>query len=359
VGKVSVYLHHGTWWVYYREHGSPVRNKVSESKDEAEQVAAQVNAQLVQRAPTLLSFQPVSVPDLRRQFLDHHEHVLKSAVCTLSRYRTATEHLLRFLEQNPVRHASHFQVRHAERFVVHLRGLSVSPNGHANTARRPLMDKGLRFVLECCRALFAFAAKRRHLSPYAENPFTELQIDRIPVEQARPITLLTPRQERAFIEACDDWQLPLFLPLVLTGLRPGELCHLLLPDDLDLGAGLLRVRNKPRLGWQVKTRNQRDVPLVLVLAEVLRVHLGQRRCGPVFRRRRWTGGESTATHSAPALEQELARRCAAWEAGGGRPPSRAQRASLARRLWREVGAPREDRVRLEFMKLTAAIGLPG
>src|SRR5215510_10138537 len=55
VGKVSVYLHHGTWWVYYREHGSPVRNKVSESRGEAEQVAAQVNAQLAQRAPTLLS----------------------------------------------------------------------------------------------------------------------------------------------------------------------------------------------------------------------------------------------------------------------------------------------------------------
>jgi integrase len=29
VGKVSVYLHHGAWWVYYREHGRPVRAKVS------------------------------------------------------------------------------------------------------------------------------------------------------------------------------------------------------------------------------------------------------------------------------------------------------------------------------------------
>jgi hypothetical protein len=36
-----------------------------------------------------------------------------------------------------------------------------------------------------------------------------------------------------------------------------------------------------------------------------------------------------------------------------------QRARLARRLWREQGALRGDRVRLEFMRLTAAIGLPG
>ena len=43
---------------------------------------------------------------------------------------------------------------------------------------------------------------------------------------------------------------------MLTGLRAGELTHLLLPDDLDLPNSLLRVRNKPKLGWQVKTRNE-------------------------------------------------------------------------------------------------------
>ena len=85
VGKVSVYLHHGTWWVYYREHGSPVRNKVSVSRGEAEQVAAQVNAQLTSGAPTLLAFIPLGVPDLRQQFLDYHEHVLKSSVGTVRR----------------------------------------------------------------------------------------------------------------------------------------------------------------------------------------------------------------------------------------------------------------------------------
>src|SRR5262249_4090278 len=72
-------------------------------------------------------------------------------------------------------------------------------------------------------------------------------------------------KKKAFLEACDDWQFPLFLTLMLTGLRTGELTHLLLPDDLDLSAGLLRVRNKPALGWHVKTRNERDIPLVPVL----------------------------------------------------------------------------------------------
>lgn len=129
-------------------------------------------------------------------------------------------------------------------------------------------------MLECCRAMFNFAAKRRHLSPYAENPFRALDVDRMPFAAARPVELLTPEQERAFIEACDGWQFPVFLTLLLTGLRPGELCHLLWPDDLDLNAGLLRVRNKPRLGWQVKTRNERDIPLLPEVVAVLRDRLG-------------------------------------------------------------------------------------
>ncbi len=215
-----------------------------------------------------MSFEPLSIPALRQRWLEQHEQVLRSSVQTINRYRTATDHLLRFLETRPVRHASHFHSSHAEEFLRFLRGLRVSPNGHAHTAKRPLMDKELRFILECCRALFNYAARRRHLSPYAENPFASLEIERIPIEHSRPITLFTVEQERAFLTACDNWQFPLFLTQVLTGLRPGELAHLLLPDDLDLDARLLRVRNKPRLGWQVKTRNERDIPLIHVLADL-------------------------------------------------------------------------------------------
>jgi integrase len=48
--------------------------------------------------------------------------------------------------------------------------------------------------------------------------------------------VFTSDQERTFLKACDAWQFPLFLTLLVTGLRSGELAHLLLPDDLDLDA---------------------------------------------------------------------------------------------------------------------------
>ena len=235
------------------------------------------------------------------------------------------------------------------------------PNGHENSAKRPLMDKGVKYILECCRNLFAYAARRRHLSAYAENPFAQIEVDRVPVELARPVVLFTPDQERRFLEACDDQQFPLFLTLMLTGLRPGELCHLLLPEDLDLSAGVLRVRNKPRLGWQVKTRAERDVPLLPVLAEVLRAALGGRATRPAFRQFRCNrdgylpplDGKTRAELEAEA-ESRLARR----QPELGRGLTRRERLAVQRAVWRDAGAVKGDRVRAEFIRVACKAGLP-
>jgi integrase len=360
VGKVKAYLRGKAWYLCYHESGQRHRPRVGPDKEAARQLAAQINAQLAVGAPAALSFQPIALSDLRERWLQHHEHVLRSSVQTVNRYRTATEHLLQFLEQRPVRHASQFHACHAEEFVRHLRTIRVASNGHPHTAKRPLMDKGIRFILECCRALFNYAARRRHLSPYADNPFATLDIDRIPVEQARPIELFTAEQERTFLEACDDWQLPLFLTLMLTGLRSGELTHLLLPADLDLATGILRVRNKPSLGWQVKTRNEREIPLVPDLVAVLCVHLRRRQAGPVFRRRRWSDTRCILdVTNRTTIEKELARRIAEREVETGQLLRRSEQGRLARRLWCDLGAVKEDRVRTEFLRLTQRIGLPG
>jgi integrase len=359
VGKVSGYLRGRVWYLCYFENGKRCRPRAGSERDAARQLAAQVNSQLETGAPSALAFEPIGVPALRDRWLEHHEQVRRSSVQSIARYRTATDHLLRYLAEHPVRHAGQFTATHAAAFVRYLRSLRVSPNGHANTPKRPLLDKGVRYVLECCRALFNHAAKRRHLPPYADNPFAAIEVDRIPVETARPVELLTADQERAFLGACDEWQFPVFLTLLLTGLRPGELCHLLLPDDLDLEACVVRVRNKPRLGWQVKTRNQRDVPLVPALVDVLRVHLAGRACGSVFRRRTWTDDRlGFDVSSTAALERELSHRLVEEDATRG-APDRGARLRLVRRLWRDIGAVGENWIRVEFMRVARAAGLVG
>lgn len=288
LGRVSLYLHHGAWWLYYRDGGKPIRRKVAQTRQEAEQVAAQVNAQLTCGAPTLLAFTPVSLPDLRQQFLTYHEHVLRSSLATIRRYRAATQHLEDYAQQQPKPPQAH-AIR-ADAFTAYLRAVEVAPNGHPNTARRRLRDKGIRFILETCRAMYSFAGKRRHLPPYAGNPCADLPLDRLKIEDSKPIFVFDLDTELAFLQAAEVWDFPIHFTLAKTGLRVGELVHLLI-EDVALDTGWLRVRNKTGLGWRVKTGTERDVPLLPEVVAVLRRIIGNRKAGLVFLRERFAAGD--------------------------------------------------------------------
>ena len=201
VGKVSAFLRGRVWYLAYFENGRRCRPRVGPDREAARQLAAHTNAQLEVGAPTPLSFEPLSVEKVRERWLQYHEHVVRSSVATVNRYRTGTLHLLNFVRDvRPAVLAAHFQPAHAEEFAAYLRRIKVAPNGHRNAVKRPLRDKGVKYILEVCRSLFNYAAKRRHLPPYAENPFATIEIDRIPVEDAKPFVGFTDEQERTFLD---------------------------------------------------------------------------------------------------------------------------------------------------------------
>ena len=58
------------------------------------------------------------------------------------------------------------------------------------------------------------------------------------------------------------------------------------------------------------------------------------------------------------LEREAAQRVQHTEAETGMTTSRADRAKIIRTVWRDIGAIKPDRIRIEFMRLTQTIGLP-
>ncbi len=359
VGRVAAYLRGHVWYLRYSDRGQRIQRKVGPDLKQARQLAAQINGQLESGAPSMLGFQPITIAELRERWLAHHEHVRRSSLQTIHRYRTATEHLLDFTSgTRPLSKAAEFGSREAEEFVRYLRNKRVAPNGHARARQRPLRDAGVKYILETCCSLFNYAAKHRHLPPYAENPFLVIEVRRLPIEDARPVIAFTDEQSQRFLAACDDWQFPVFLTLMLTGLRPGELVHLLLPADLDLESGWLRIRNKPQLGWQVKTRNERDIPLVPVLLDVLQKLVGKRSAGPLFLQRRAVCegyGPPLAGHSTSELQQEVLRRVVQEEGRG--LVDRAARQQVATSVWRDLGALKEDWVRVEFKRVTKRMGL--
>ncbi len=361
VGRVTIYVRSKVWYLYYFENRQRVRRRVGPSLAEAKLLAAQVNAQLATGTPALLSFEPVSLAALRQRWLDHHEHVLRSSIATIKRYRTATDHLLRFVEKvQPVRSADRITTTAVEAFMRYLRTVEVAPNGHPNTPKRRLRDKGLVFILTSCRSMFNYAAKHRNLPPYHESPFTEIKIERIPIEDAKPVEPFTSEQETAFLTACDGWQFPIFLTLTLTGMRPGEATHLLLPGDVDLTQRVIRIRNKPDLGWRTKTRNQRDIPICQELAEVLSRVVDGRNTGPLFLRRRFMTGEDDpilVTSNNEQLAREIACRIENLRSTHVHEWTRFDDARVARTVWRDAGVVKEVTVRVEFTKVTSKIGL--
>ena len=348
IGRVSLYHHHGAWWVYYREADKPIRRRVGSDEAAAERVAAEVNSQLSAAAPTLFTFMPLSISELRDRFLKYHQDVLGSSVATVNRYRTATQHLVDYVAG--MGRDLKAQDLSAAAFVTFLRQRLVSPNGHANTKKRKLRGKGLRFVLEVCRSLFAYAAKNRHLPPYAANPFAVLQLDRMRTEDAKPIFVFTEQQAVAFLNSANEWAFPIHCLLLVTGMRPGELCHLLI-EDVRLEDGWLSVCNKTELGWRIKTGRERSIPLVAELCAVFRRVISGRKVGPIFLRPRFG---CLATHRqgldrcamGRLLEERL--RQSADEASV--PTSAEQHQKTADGVWRDIGAIDPDRIRTSFIR---------
>lgn len=361
VGRVRAYLRGRIWYLAYQENGLRRQPRVGPDRQAAKQLAAEVNGQLEVGAPSALGFQPISISELRQNWLDHHELVRRSSLATICRYRTATQHLIDFVQGVcPVKRVSDFRPQHASEFVRHLRHKKVAPNGHRRARQRPLRDAGIKFILETCCSLLNYAVRQRHLPPYADNPFRTIEVSRIPVEDSKIVIPFTAEQEVQLLQACDEWQFPIFLTLLFTGLRPGELVHLLLPDDLDLEHGWLRIRNKPQLGWQVKTRNERDIPLVPILKEVLSNLVAGRATGPVFVQRRCFVDHQPplADRSRKSLEQEVSKRFLLQEKAQDASLSRVARQEVTRTIWRDLGALKEDWIRKDFMLLTKAIDLP-
>src|SRR5580698_2026424 len=167
VGRVRVFRRGRIWYLAYFEQGQRRQPRVGPDRSAAKQMASEINGQLEVGAPSALGFEPISIPDLRDRWLDNHEHVRRSSVQTIRRYRSATEHLLAFVRDvRPLSRASDFRSQHAEEFVRYLRSKKVAPNGHKKARKRCLRDAGVKYILETCCSLFNYAGKHRHLPPY-------------------------------------------------------------------------------------------------------------------------------------------------------------------------------------------------
>jgi site-specific recombinase XerD len=123
------------------------------------------------------------------------------------------------------------------------------------------------------RALFTFfhwAIKRNHLFL---NPATGVERFRLP-KRAIP-KFMTSEELKKFFGACDDDDRRLFMSILLTGMRKGEVEHLIW-SDISFELGVVFIQEKPQMNWKPKT-DERLIPISPMLHEVLLVQYQNRR----------------------------------------------------------------------------------
>ena len=360
IGRVHVYLRGKVWYLRYHENGKRIQKRIGPDITQAQQLAAEINAQLECTLPSVFGFEQITLVDLRKKWLAFHEDIKRSSLATISRYRASTTHLVEFYSHANLEYPADLTNSRVEEFVRFLRNRHVAPNGHKNAKKRPLRDAGVKYILQCSSNLLNYAKRQKHLPPYFENPFINISIGRLTVEDGKPNVVFTSEEETKLLEASDEWLQPIMLTFLQTGLRPNELIHILLPENVDFSEGLLHIRNKPKLGWMVKTRTERVVPIQPDLARYLKQLVGSRNTGPLFRQRRCQGEHEppltgfTITQLEKEIELRKQELCATEEFES----VRMAQAKAARTVWRDLGVIRYDYLRHQFAKLMKKIGRP-
>jgi hypothetical protein len=278
---------------------------------------------------------------------------------TVRRYDVALRHYRAFCSQPAILktypHAARVNRDFRLQLAAFLAQRPVTPNGRAQGRGRPM--KGPGFVLDTVRALFEWAADPERASLLPEgfrNPFLRPAQTRS-LLKGDPLAEpdVTPAMAVDLVTACDRFQLRLFAPMLLFGLRAAEPCFLF-REYLD--AHWLRVPCNPELDYFTKGRRDKRFPLVedlrLLWDELRR---GQRH-GLLYERRGAAEGRERAPLEGTALADVVAeyrRRCLA-EPGGGA----AGRRLLRDEVLREAGALTYDHVEQEFTALARRLGWP-
>lgn len=152
----------------------------------------------------------------------------------------------------------------------------------ADLSRKDLEPKTVHNLYKIFRAIANWHARQNDQPRRAWYPDLPL----VPAHEQRWFS----QDEVRSIVATASGQYRVFYHLAgFSGLRFGELCGLHV-EDLDLDRGLVHVRRSVWRGTEVTTKNQktRMVSIDTTTVNMLREHLGTRRCGRVFETRNGT-----------------------------------------------------------------------
>jgi len=271
---------------------------------------------------------------------------------TVDRYRSALQHYLVYTSQVKARfrYAAHTDRRFAQDFAAYLDGLLISPNGHPHTRKRGMRLPG--YVLDTVRAMFEWAAdpdRGNLLHGGFRNPFLRHYLRPKPKPDMLCAPDITVAMATDFLQACDDYQLRLFTPIVLYGLRASEPIFVF---HEFIEHGWLNVRCLGELKYQTKGRRDKKLPIIEPIAARLQSP-NHRRQGLVYVRRCVAEGRER-----PDLYGSgFADLCAAYERSSEQTDAAGRAASL-QQVMKDAGALTYGHIQREFRSIATQLKWP-
>lgn len=299
--------------------------------------------------------------ELVQKFLDdlgHRADAGEIDTATIARYRAALDHYLAFCTQPTVAREFPYAAS-ANRdfriaFSAFLQNRQVHGNGRHGAA--PKRMRGQRFVIDSVRALFEWArdGDRGGLLPDGfKNPFLRAGEKRY-LLHGDPLAEpdITVPMAAAFLRTCDDYEIRMFVPLILFGLRAAEPCFLVREF---LQTDWLLVPNIPELDYRTKGRRDKRFPLLASVDGYWNHLRAETIQGVLFQRRRVVDGRQPSALAKLSLAelQDLYR-----ERLQGQQKGHEARKKLRNQLFFEAGGIDYDELKSAFHRIHKQLGWP-
>lgn len=276
---------------------------------------------------------------------------------TLARYRAALDHYRAFCTQTEINRiypsTSHVNRGFQLSFTAFLANREVAGNGRVGARAKPMRSQ--RYVLDVVRGIYEWALDpdRGGLLPEGfRSPFLKATVKARPHHEdplAEPD--ITSAMAIDLLQACDLYQLRLFVPLLFFGLRAAEPCTLFIEHMTE---EWFKIPCIPELNVLTKGRRDKRFPLLADMKPFWDLLRGDRTHGLLFERRRVVDGTLDAPlHRAPLVDliAEYRRRCEKDQSAAGR-------ARIRDRLLRDAGGIDYDDIQGEFTGLATRLGWP-
>ena len=240
-------------------------------------------------------------------------------------------------------------------FAAFLTNSSVRPNGHPTSKLRPM--RGQNYEMDVVRGMFEWAAAPDggNLLPEGfRNPFVRRSRRRCDAK-ANPCSDpdISIQMAVDFVSIGDIYQLRLFAPIILYGLRATEPAFVF-REDLD--DGWLNILCRPGLAYMTKGRRDKRLPLVPSIHTLLQPAQAGPPKGLLYLRRNVAEGKEkpglrgkTLNAVVDLFQQHCAQAKIAAAAG---------RRRVRDRILKEAGGITYNHVVTEFRKLARQLGWP-